>query len=179
MTVFPNIHTNSNNKIIMNKVITYKKMKNIQENYSSYITSPVVVPATIKGIYAGWDPMSESLEFYVPVSYKQHIMQVQSGKPKKKTINNIFSACPTRIKIGSIITLLLRLISSPEQADTQTPIHHLKKMACRLVFAPIGTDLQLIAVGHPEKDYFLYIKDFYDSQPGDIIPGTVARIKED
>lgn len=161
------------------KVITYKKIKDIQDEYSSDITAPVVVPAVIKGIYADWDPMFQKLEFSIPVSYKQHIMQVQSGKPKKKTIGNIFGAHPIRTKIGSIATLLLRLISSPEQAETHTPMHRLKKLDCRLVFAPIGKELQMIAIGHPTKDYFLYLEDFYNAQPGDIIPDTVAHLEED
>lgn len=41
MTVFREMNTTSNNK---GKVIAYKKLKDIQEYYSSYITSPVVVP---------------------------------------------------------------------------------------------------------------------------------------
>ena len=178
MTVFRNINTIINNKTNM-KVITYKKLKDIQDDYSTDLMSPLVVPATVKGIYLGWDPMSERLELNVPVSYQQHALQAKSGKPRKKTINNIFGICPTRTKVGLIITLLLRLISSSEQADTQTPIHRLKKMDCRLVFAPVGKELELIAIGHPEKDYFLYLEDFYDSQTGDIIPEAVAHIKED
>lgn len=161
------------------KVITYKKMKDIQKEYSSDITAPVAVPAVIKGIYIDWHPMGQKTEFYVPVSYKQHAIQAESAKPKKKTINNIFDACPAMIKMGAIITLLLRLIGSSEQTDNKTPIHRLKKIACRLVFAPVSTELKLIAVGHPEKDYFLYLEDFYNVQPGDIVPNTVARMKED
>lgn len=161
------------------KVITYKKIKDIQKEHSSDITAPVVVPAVIKGIYLDWDPYSEKMEFYAPVSYKQHIMQVQSGKPKKKTVNNIFGNCPTRTKIGAIVTLLLRLIGSSAQTDNKTPIHRLKKLGCRLVFAPVSTELQMIAIGHPTKDYFLYLEDFYNAQPGDIIPDTVARMGED
>lgn len=30
--------------------------------------------------------------------------------------------------------------------------------------------------GHPAKDYFLYLEDLYNAQPGDIIPDTVARM---
>lgn len=160
------------------KVIEYKKLEDIQKEYSSDITAPVVVPAVVKGIYIDWDPMSRRLEFYIPVSYKQHAIQAKSGKPKKKTINNIFRACTVMTKVGLISTLLIRLIGSPEQVDTQAPIHRLKKMACRLVFAPVGTELKLIAIGHPEKDYFLYLEDFYDSQPGDIVPEIVAHMKE-
>lgn len=174
MSVFRNINSIINNKTDT-KVITYKKLEDIQEEYSSYITAPIVVPAIVKGIYLDWYPMSERMELNIPVSYKQHVLQ---GKPKKKTLDNIFGACPTITKIGSIVTLLLRLISSFECSFTSTPIHRLKKMACRIVFAPVGTDLQLIAIGHPEKDYFLYLEDFYNSQPGDIIPGAVAHIKE-
>ena len=161
------------------KVITYKKLKDIQDDYSTDLMSPLVVPATVKGIYLGWDPMSERLELNIPVSYQQHALQAKSGKPRKKTINNIFGNCPTKTKIGAITTLLLRLISLAEKTDARTPIHRLKKMACRLVFASVGTDLQLIAIGHPEKDYFLYLEDFYDSQTGDIITEAVAHIKED
>lgn len=162
----------------MNKVITYKKIKDIQKEYSSDITAPVVVPAVIKGICIDWHPMGQKPKFYVPVSYKQHAIQTEAVKPKKKTINNIFDACPTMTKMGAIITLLLRLIGSSEQTDNKTPIHHLKKLGCRLVFAPVSTELQMIAIGHPTKDYFLYLEDFYNAQPGDIIPDTVARMGE-
>lgn len=175
MTVFRNINSIINNKIDM-KVITYKKLEDIQEQYSSYITAPIVVPAIVKAIYLDWDPMSERMELNVPVSYKQHVLQ---GKPRSKTLNNIFRNYPTSTKIGPTITLLLRLISLAEKTDNRTPIHRMKKMACRLVFASVGTDLQLIAIGHPEKDYFLYLEDFYESQSGDIIPEAVAHIKED
>lgn len=175
MTVFRNINSIINSKTDI-KVITYKKLEDIQEEYSSYITDPIVVPAIVKGIYLDWDPMSERMELNVTVSYKQHALQ---GKPRKKTINNIFGNYPNSTKIGPTITLLLRLISLAEKTDARTPIHRLKKMACRLVFASVGTDLQLIAIGHPEKDYFLYLEDFYDSQTGDIIPEAVTHMKED
>lgn len=161
------------------KVIEYKKLEDIQKEYSTDITAPVVVPAVIKGIYLDWDPMGQQPEFYVPVSYKQHAIQTESVKPKKKTINNIFGACLSMTKIGAIVTLLIRLIGSFEQTETHTPIHQMKKLGCRLVFAPVGTELKMIAIGHPTKDYFLYLEDFHNARPGDIIPDTVAHMGED